>query len=83
MDNLLQALTYIPVGIIVTLQYSLISIFFGLIIGSILALFKVSSSKALKFIANFYTSIFRGTPLLVQLFFAYFVGLIVFFNMYC
>jgi His/Glu/Gln/Arg/opine family amino acid ABC transporter permease subunit len=72
MENLIKALTYIPVGIIVTLQYSMISIFFGLIIGSLLALFKVSSSKSLKFLADFYTSIFRGTPFLVQLFFAYF-----------
>ncbi len=72
MENIIKALTYVPVGIIVTLQYSMISIFFGLIIGSLLALFKVGSSKSLKFLANFYTSIFRGTPLLVQLFFAYF-----------
>jgi His/Glu/Gln/Arg/opine family amino acid ABC transporter permease subunit len=72
MENFIKALSYIPIGIIVTLQYSLISIFFGFIIGSILALFKVSSSRTLKFIANLYTSIFRGTPLLVQLFFVYF-----------
>lgn len=68
----IKAITYIPLGIVVTLKYSLISIFFGLIIGTILSLFKVSNNFLLNFIANTYTSIFRGTPLLVQLSFAYF-----------
>lgn len=78
MDNLIKALTYIPQGILITLEYSLISIFFGFIIGSFLALCKVSSSRIMKFFADAYTSIFRGTPLLVQLFFFYyaFPGLI-------
>ena len=78
MDNLIKSLMYIPQGILVTLEYSLISIFFGFIIGSVLALCKVSSSKMMNFIADIYTSIFRGTPLLVQLFFFYyaFPGLI-------
>ena len=72
MEHFIKAITYIPAGIFVTLQYSLISIFFGLIIGSVLSLCKVSHFKSLKFFANCYTSIFRGTPLLVQLFFIYF-----------
>lgn len=72
MELLYKAIIYIPQGILVTLQYSLISIFLGLIIGTILALCKVGNNSYLKLFAQFYTSIFRGTPLLVQLSFAYF-----------
>jgi arginine/lysine/histidine transporter system substrate-binding protein len=70
--NLWKALTYIPAGILVTLQYALISVFFGLVIGTILSLFRVSSSKLLKGFAICYLSIFRGTPLLLQLSIMYF-----------
>jgi arginine/lysine/histidine transporter system substrate-binding protein len=70
--DLMKALKSIPAGIFVTLQYALISVFLGLIIGSILSLFKVSSNKILRAIATCYLSIFRGTPLLVQLSFMYF-----------
>lgn len=70
--NLFKALTYIPAGILVTLQYALISVFFGLVIGAILSLFRVSSSKILKGFAICYLSIFRGTPLLLQLSIMYF-----------
>lgn len=72
MELFIKSLEYIPWGVLVTLKYSLISIFFGFIIGSTLALFKVSQSIYLRLFANCYTSIFRGTPLLVQLSFAYF-----------
>ena len=70
--DLMKALTYIPAGIFVTLQYALISVFFGLIIGSIISLCKVSSNKLLQILATCYLSIFRGTPLLLQLFIMYF-----------
>ncbi len=71
-NNLWKALTYIPAGIFITLQYALISVFFGLIIGTILSLFRLSSSRILRAIAICYLSIFRGTPLLLQLFIMYF-----------
>lgn len=70
--NLLKSLAYIPAGIVVTLQYALISVFFGLVIGTVLSLFRVSSSKFLKGFAICYLSIFRGTPLLLQLSIMYF-----------
>jgi His/Glu/Gln/Arg/opine family amino acid ABC transporter permease subunit len=70
--NQFKALAYIPKGILVTLQYALLSVFFGLIIGTILSLFRLSSNKILKFFAISYLSIFRGTPLLLQLFIMYY-----------
>lgn len=68
----IESFPYIFEGIFVTLKYTLLSILFGFLIGSILSLMKLSSYKALKILSNFYTSIFRGTPLLVQLSLIYF-----------
>lgn len=70
--NLLKALTFIPLGMLVTLKYALLSVFFGLIIGTILALFRLSSYRTLRFFSISYLSIIRGTPLLLQLFIMYF-----------
>ena len=70
--NLLKALTFIPYGMLITLKYALLSVFFGLIIGIILGLFRMSSYRALRFFSISYLSIIRGTPLLLQLFIMYF-----------
>jgi polar amino acid transport system permease protein len=58
---------FIAKGIPMTLLYSVLSVFFGFFIGAFLAFLKVSNNKFGKFVAEFYTSIFRGTPLLIQL----------------
>lgn len=58
---------YILKGIWVTLLFTLVSAILGLILGSILSLFKISGIKPLMWFATAYTSVFRGTPLLVQL----------------
>lgn len=71
-SSLTDSLKYIPQGVFVTLEYALLSVFFGFIFGSILAFMKVSNNFLLKLFANFYTSVFRGTPLLLQLFIVYF-----------
>jgi polar amino acid transport system substrate-binding protein len=61
------SIPFILEGILVTLQFTLISTFFGFIWGIILALCKISPIKPLLYFANGYTSIFRGTPLLLQI----------------
>lgn len=58
---------YILRGIGVTLLFTLVSALLGLILGSVLSLFKISGIKPLMWFATAYTSVFRGTPLLVQL----------------
>lgn len=68
----MQSFLYIIQGSIVTLSYALISVILGFILGSLLALCKISHSTTLKYFANAYTSIFRGTPVLIQLIFIYF-----------
>lgn len=59
-------------GIPLTLLFTLLSVFFGLLWGTVLSLFKISGIKPLIWFANAYTSIFRGTPLLLQLSLIYF-----------
>jgi L-arginine ABC transporter membrane protein len=58
---------FILKGAVVTLEYTLLSLFIGLILGTFFALIKLSDVRALRWFSSFYTSIFRGTPLLVQL----------------
>ncbi len=60
-------LYYIIQGTGVTLQYSIVSVFFGMFIGTLLAICKTADSKMLRIFASSYTSVFRGTPMLVQL----------------
>lgn len=66
---------YIPYmlrGIYVTLLFTIVSALFGFILGTILSLFKISDIRPLKWFATVYTSVFRGTPLLLQLFLIYY-----------
>jgi polar amino acid transport system permease protein len=56
-----------------TLQLSLFSILLGTVIGLIITIFKQSKIKILHWISNAYISIIRGTPLLLQLYFIFFV----------
>jgi polar amino acid transport system permease protein len=65
--ELWPSVLFISEGVFVTLKYSITSVLFGSIIGVLLAICKVGSSSIIKNFADFYTSIFRGTPLLIQL----------------
>lgn len=57
---------------LVTLQITAVALVLGTILGLIFALMKISRSKVLQTIANFYITIIRGTPLIVQIMFLYF-----------
>lgn len=63
---------FILKGILVTLEFTLLSAVCGFAWGIVLSLFKISKWKPLSWFGIVYTSIFRGTPLLVQLFLVYF-----------
>lgn len=54
-------------GIKVTIVISIMSCFFGLLLGTILAFMKISDVKVLQAIATAYVEIIRGTPILVQI----------------
>jgi len=53
-------------ALMVTLRLTVVSLFFATIIGVIFGLFKVSGNRILKFVADIYIDIIRGTPLMVQ-----------------
>lgn len=55
-------------GTVVTIVLSLSTVLIGSIIGLVVVLMKMSNVKPLKVIANWYTNIVRGTPMLLQLF---------------
>lgn len=59
-------------GIVVTLQFTLVSALLGFSWAIVLSLFKISSFKPLGWFADAYTSIFRGTPLILQLALVYY-----------
>ena len=50
-QEFLNHILFICAGAGVTLQYSIISVIFGIIIGTILAIFKVSDSRVLRYLA--------------------------------
>ncbi|MCY6493352.1 ABC transporter substrate-binding protein/permease [Leptolyngbya sp. GGD] len=70
--RILPDLPFVLQGIPLTLLFTISSVFFGLIWGTILSLLKISGVKPLAAVADAYTSIFRGTPLLLQLSLVYF-----------
>ena len=56
----------------VTLPLTVVSFFLGLVIAVLTAIFRIADVNFLKQVSEFYIWIFRGTPLLVQLFIVYF-----------
>ena len=59
-------------GVKVTIPLTLISFAVSLVLGLILALMGLSSIKVIKRFSQFYVWVFRGTPLIVQLFIIFF-----------
>ena len=60
-------------GLSTTITLSLITVFFGAILGSLVALGKMSRFGLLRFVVTAYVEIIRGTPILLQLYFGYFI----------
>lgn len=71
-EAIIPSLPFILAGVGVTLKFTLVSLICGLPLGIGLALAKISKRNFLRLFARGYTSIFRGTPLLVQLLIIFF-----------
>jgi len=55
-----------------TIELTSLSLFFGIFAGVFFAILRTSKNKILFFISYYYSYVFRGTPLLVQIFIIYF-----------
>lgn len=61
------------IGLWITLELSVIATIFGIIIGTIGGLSRISSNPALKWLTIGYVELIRGSPLMVQILIWYFV----------
>ncbi|EMA6341502.1 amino acid ABC transporter permease [Bacillus cytotoxicus] len=66
------SIPYILKGLEVTLKIVAVSALIGFMLGTLLALCKIARIRVLNVAADIYTSIFRGTPLVLQLMIIYF-----------
>lgn len=55
-----------------TILVSIIALFIGFLLGMLVCIMKISTSKVLKTISTIYIEILRGTPILVQIYILYF-----------
>jgi polar amino acid transport system permease protein len=71
-----NALEFLPIllkGAVVTVQITVCSFILSTLLGLVLALMRVSSHKPLSAVAAFVINVIRGLPIIVQLFYMYFV----------
>jgi len=68
----LDSAPFLLKGALFTLQLSIGGMFFGLLLGFILALMRLSRFWPVNWLARIYVSVFRGTPLIAQLFMIYY-----------
>lgn len=77
MDYTLQVTAHLLRGCVLTLQIYAVTLIFSIPLAVLCALGRVSGPRGLDRVLGFYGWIFRGTPLLLQLFFFYY-GLTIF-----
>lgn len=72
MSNLIDVTGYILKGGLISLKLFIIVAILSVPLGILVALGKISGNRPLRSVLSIYTWVFRGTPLLLQLFFVYF-----------
>lgn len=72
MSYIINITLYILEGCITTLKLYTVTALFSVPLGIVFALGKVSAPRLIKRLLGLYTWVFRGTPLLLQLFFFYY-----------
>lgn len=65
---LLEVVTGVPI----TLAYTIVSVGIGLILSLLLTISQLSQITVLRLLSQAYVSVFRGTPLIIQLYIIYF-----------
>ena len=72
MDLMIESLPRLLKATKLTIELTLLSLFFGIFVGIFFAVLRTSKNKILYYISYFYSYVLRGTPLLVQIFIIYF-----------
>jgi polar amino acid transport system permease protein len=72
MSNLMKYAPALLNGAALTIALTVVSVIFGMILGLLLALGRLSKSKLIDRLSWFYIWLFRGTPLLMQIFFIFY-----------
>ena len=72
MDLIISSLPKLLNATKLTIELTLLSLFFGIFVGAFFAVMRTSKNSFFYNIAYYYSYIFRGTPLLVQIFIIYF-----------
>jgi len=70
---LIQSLPQLARGALVSIQIAALSCTIGITLGTILGLMQSSKNRLLRVLVILYVTLFRGTPMLIQLTFAFFV----------
>jgi polar amino acid transport system permease protein len=71
-DPYFHILSFLPDGIVVTFQVTLLSILLSLVLGLVTGLGRLSRNRFFNLVASTYVEVIRGIPLLVQLFYIYY-----------
>ena len=72
MDLMIESFPRLLNATILTIELTLLSLFFGVFVGAFFAILRTSKIRVFHSISYYYSYIFRGTPLLVQIFIIYF-----------
>ena len=72
MELMLSSLPKLLSATKITIELTLLSLFCGIFVGIFFSTLRTSKNKILYYISYYYSYIFRGTPLLVQIFIIYF-----------
>ena len=71
-DPFLKILLFVPDGILITFEVTVLSISLAIVIGLVTGLGRISRNKFFNLSASLYVEVVRGIPLLVQLFYIYY-----------
>lgn len=72
LELFMRALPLLKSALLMTLMLAAVSFVLGSALGLLIAFARISRFRALRFLAFCYVSVFRGTPLLVQMLLVYF-----------
>ncbi|NMP26279.1 glutamate/aspartate ABC transporter permease GltK [Rahnella sp. SAP-1] len=72
-SSVVPSLPYLVNGMVITLKITVIAIVFGILWGTLLAVMRLSSIKAVSWFARIYVNLFRAVPLVMVLLWFYLV----------